>query len=48
MMSFERKVLLDIQLILNGQEWSADTTQAIAELLRENGFAVRDIGEEER
>ena len=36
-------LLLRIQELLDGVEWSPDTLDEIAELLRANGYRVRDL-----
>jgi hypothetical protein len=41
----EIMVLIQIQRLLNGTEWNADTLDAIATLLNENGYPVRDLDE---
>lgn len=36
----------EIAQCMSGQEWSADTCQAIAEILRAHGYAVLDIADQ--
>ena len=38
----DHDLLLTIQELLDGVVWSPDTLDSIAELLRENGYRVRD------
>ena len=42
----DHDLLLLIRELLDGVEWSADTCQAIAELLHANGYTIEDIGED--
>ena len=39
----DRAVLVKIQALLDRQEWSADTADAIAAILRAHGLPVREI-----
>ena len=43
----DHDILLAIQELLDGVEWTADTLAEIAELLAENGYRVRDLDGEE-
>jgi hypothetical protein len=46
MADHEIMVLIQIQLLMDGTEWNADTLDAIAALLNENGYPVHDLDEE--
>ena len=39
----DHDMLLTIQEMLDGVEWSADTLAEIADLLTSNGYVIRDI-----
>lgn len=39
----DHDIILRIQELMDGQEWSAETLEEIAELLREAGYRVRDL-----
>lgn len=39
----DRKALLDIHVLLDGQEFSADTCEEIALILEHIGLPVRDV-----
>jgi hypothetical protein len=41
----DREIVVLIQRFLDGTEWSAYTLDAIATLLRENGYPIRDVNE---
>lgn len=41
----DRDILLEIQGELDGVEWTLDTLETIAALLRDNGYRVRDIND---
>lgn len=36
----DRELLLAIQKVLDGNEWSPDTAEAVARLLNENGYPI--------
>ena len=40
-----RHYLDEIASVMDGKEWSADTLDAIAEILRAAGFSIRDSEE---
>lgn len=37
------RVVDEIHALLDGKEWSADTLEAIAEVLERNGFHIRNF-----
>jgi hypothetical protein len=39
--------LAKIALLLDEQEWDADTASAIADIVRAEGYIVRDVGDRE-
>jgi len=39
----DHDLILAIQELLDGVEWTADTTAEIANLLTDNGYKIRDI-----
>ena len=39
----DHDILLTIQDLLDGVEWSTDTLSQIADLLSSNGYLIRDI-----
>jgi hypothetical protein len=39
----EIDIVMSIQELLDGKEWTPDTLEAIAALLRANGYQVRDV-----
>jgi hypothetical protein len=41
----DHEIVVLIQRFLDGTEWNADTLDAIATLLNENGYPVRDLDE---
>jgi hypothetical protein len=41
----DHDILLAIQELLDGVEWTSDTTAAIAELLDANGYRIQDTKE---
>jgi hypothetical protein len=41
----EHSVTKEIQTLLSGTEWDSDTCQAIAEVLRDNGYPVIDVSQ---
>jgi len=46
-MSKDQKTLRAIQEILSVDRWSADTLEAIAEIMRRDGYAPEDITPED-
>ena len=42
----DHDLLLTIQELLDGVEWSPDTLDSIAELMTENGYTMADIEEQ--
>ena len=40
----DHNILLAIQNLMDGKEWSPETLEQIAEILRINGYEVRDVG----
>jgi hypothetical protein len=38
----DHEIILAIQELMDGVEWTPDTLQEIAELLHENGYQIRD------
>jgi len=43
----DHEIILAIQEIMDGAPWSADTTSAIADLLTENGYLLRDLDDDD-
>jgi hypothetical protein len=43
----DNAIVLEIQRLLDGMEWSPDTLEAIAEVLSANGYEIRTIDEAE-
>jgi hypothetical protein len=41
----DRRILLAIQKLMDGVEWTPDTLDSIAELLNDNGYPLRDLEE---
>jgi hypothetical protein len=39
------ELLLAIQELLDGVEWSADTLDAIAQLMTKGGYRIRDLND---
>jgi hypothetical protein len=39
----DNEILLAIQELMDGVEWSTDTLDGIAKLLNDNGYRVRDL-----
>ena len=42
----DREIVLAIQELLDGREWSPDTLECIAGLLQHNGYVIRDCNGE--
>ncbi len=41
----DHELVLEIQQLMDGVEWSADTLDAIAQLLISNGYRIRDMND---
>ena len=44
----DHDLLLTIQELLDGVEWTPDTIEIIAELMTENGYRIRDLNDVDR
>lgn len=43
----DHEILLAIQEAMDGVEWTPDTLDAIAKLLNDNGYRVRDLDDKD-